>query len=126
MSKNEAAASKLRAERDAREHGWRASHDEVELPPEKRVYKYGREEIRVGGRASQVVDETVAQLQKERQNVRGSPRPQLPRHAWLQRRSRWHMHRWRHGGARNGRTLCVTSGARAGRLSAPGSWRRRG
>ena len=70
MSKNEAAASKLRAERVAREHGWRASHDEVELPPEQRVYKYGREEIRVGGRASQVVDETVAQLQKERQNVR--------------------------------------------------------
>ena len=37
MSKNEAAASKLRAERVAREHGWRASHDEVELPPEQRA-----------------------------------------------------------------------------------------
>jgi hypothetical protein len=66
MQQREAALAAKEEEQRAREQGWRASMEVDPTPPEKRVYKYGDLEIKVGGRGSMIVDSTVSEFRNQR------------------------------------------------------------
>jgi hypothetical protein len=80
MQQREQARLQKEDEQLARENGWRASHEVDPTPIEQRVYRYGDAEIKVGGRASEMVDRTVFEIRKEKEETssgrRGNYDPQ--------------------------------------------------
>jgi hypothetical protein len=75
MQQHEADRVAKKYERQARAQGWRASTQVDPTPPEKRVYKYGDVEIRVGGRGSRIVETVVAEIRnhkREHELARGA------------------------------------------------------
>ena len=66
MQQHEAERVAKEEEKLAREQGWRASMQIDPTPPERRVYKYGNTEIKVGGRGSMMVDATVSEIRRQK------------------------------------------------------------
>ena len=74
MQQREQARAQKEAEQLAREDGWRANQEVDPTPVGQRVYKYGDAKIKVGGRASSMVDQTVFEIRKEKGMIESARR----------------------------------------------------